>query len=82
MPVHDIDYRLIGDDLQIVEIELDPGESVRAEAGAMLYMDERIRMDTGHRRRVHERSQAADRGRELLYHVVHQRGAEESARRL
>ena len=47
MPVHDIDYRLIGDDLQIVEIELDPGEAVRAEAGAMLYMDDAIRMDTG-----------------------------------
>ena len=44
---HDIDYRLIGDDLQIVEIELDPGEAVRAEAGAMLYMDEHVRMDTG-----------------------------------
>ncbi|MGB3542929.1 TIGR00266 family protein [Rubrivirga sp.] len=47
MPVHEIDYRLIGDDLQIVEVELDPGESVRAEAGAMLYMDEAIQMDTG-----------------------------------
>ncbi len=47
MPAHEIDYRLIGDDLQIVEIELDPGESVRAEAGAMLYMDAGIRMDTG-----------------------------------
>ncbi|MEM0962458.1 MAG: TIGR00266 family protein [Bacteroidota bacterium] len=47
MPVHEIDYRLIGDDLQIVEIELDPGEAVRAEAGAMLYTDEAIRMDTG-----------------------------------
>ena len=47
MPVHDIDYKLIGDDLQIVEVELDPGESVRAEAGAMLYRDEAIRMDTG-----------------------------------
>ena len=47
MPAHDIDYRLIGDDLQIVEIELDPGEAVRAEAGAMLYMDDGIRMDTG-----------------------------------
>ena len=47
MPAHDIDYRLIGDDLQIVEIELDPGESVRAEAGAMLYMDAGIKMDTG-----------------------------------
>ena len=44
---HDIDYTLHGDDMQIVEIELDPGESVRAEAGAMLYMDGPIRMDTG-----------------------------------
>lgn len=47
MPAHDIDYRLIGDDLQIVEVELDPGESVRAEAGAMLYMDAAVTMDTG-----------------------------------
>lgn len=47
MAAHDIEYRLLGDDLQIVEIELDPGESVRAEAGAMLYMDDGIRMDTG-----------------------------------
>lgn len=44
---HEIDYRLIGDDLQIVEVELDPGEAVRAEAGAMLYMDAGVRMDTG-----------------------------------
>ena len=47
MPAHDIDYRLIGDDLQIVEVELDPGETVRAEAGAMLYMDADVQMDTG-----------------------------------
>ncbi len=47
MPAHEIDYTLIGDDLQIVEIELDPGEAVRAEAGAMLYMDQGVRMDTG-----------------------------------
>ena len=47
MAAHEIDYRLIGDDLQIVEVELDPGEAVRAEAGAMLYMDDGIRMDTG-----------------------------------
>ncbi|OZC02817.1 TIGR00266 family protein [Rubricoccus marinus] len=44
---HDIDYTLHGDDMQIVEIELDPGEAVRAEAGAMLYMDGPIQMDTG-----------------------------------
>ena len=47
MAAHEIDYRLIGDDMQVVEIELDPGESVRAEAGAMLYMDAGIHMDTG-----------------------------------
>ena len=29
---HDIDYKIIGDDIQVVEIELDPGEAVRAEA--------------------------------------------------
>jgi uncharacterized protein (TIGR00266 family) len=42
-----IDYKIMGDDMQIVEIELDPNEGVRAEAGAMMYMTEGIRMDTG-----------------------------------
>ncbi len=41
-----IDYRIIGDDMQIVEIELDPGEGVRAEAGAMMYMEKDIQMQT------------------------------------
>jgi len=41
-----IDYRIIGDDMQIVEIELDPGEGVRAEAGAMMYMEKDIEMQT------------------------------------
>ena len=41
-----IDFEIIGDDLQLVEIELDPGESVIAEAGAMNYMDGCIRMET------------------------------------
>ena len=41
-----IDYEIFGDDMQLVEIELDPGESVIAEAGAMNYMDARIKMDT------------------------------------
>lgn len=41
-----IDYRIHGDDMQMVEIELDPGEGVRAEAGAMMYMDQNIQMDT------------------------------------
>jgi uncharacterized protein (TIGR00266 family) len=37
-----VDYQVVGDDLQLVEVELDPGESVVAEAGAMNYMDEGI----------------------------------------
>lgn len=41
-----VDYQIIGDDLQLVEIELDPGEGVRAEAGAMIYMDDGIQMQT------------------------------------
>jgi uncharacterized protein (TIGR00266 family) len=42
MKSHEIDYELIGDDMQIVEVELDPGETVIAEAGAMNYMDDHI----------------------------------------
>ena len=42
MRSHDIDYKIIGDDIQFVEIELDPNETVIAEAGAMVYMEEGI----------------------------------------
>ncbi len=42
MKSHDIDYKIIGDDMQIVEVELDPGEVVIAEAGSMNYMDSNI----------------------------------------
>jgi uncharacterized protein (TIGR00266 family) len=41
-----IDYKIFGDDMQIVEIELDPHEGVRAEAGAMMYMEDGIEMQT------------------------------------
>lgn len=41
-----IDYKIYGDDMQTVEIELDPGEGVRAEAGAMMYMEQGIEMQT------------------------------------
>ncbi len=41
-----IDYKIVGDDMQLVEIELDPGEGVRAEAGAMMYMDNDIEIQT------------------------------------
>lgn len=42
-----IDYQIFGDDLQLVEVELDPGEGVRAEAGTMTYMEDGIEMQTG-----------------------------------
>lgn len=41
-----IDYTVLGDDMQLVEIGLDPGEGVRAEAGAMMYMEDGIQMQT------------------------------------
>ncbi|HEX6533297.1 MAG TPA: TIGR00266 family protein [Gemmatimonadaceae bacterium] len=41
-----IDYRVIGDDLQAVIITLDPGEAVVAEAGAMMFMQDGISMAT------------------------------------
>ncbi|MBL0342085.1 MAG: TIGR00266 family protein [Bacteroidetes bacterium] len=43
---HEIDYRILGDDIQVVEVEMDPGEGVRAEVGSMLFMEEGIQMDT------------------------------------
>jgi uncharacterized protein (TIGR00266 family) len=46
MRAHEIDYRIIGDDIQLVEIELDPGETVIAEAGSMMYMDNQIKFET------------------------------------
>ncbi len=42
MKCHEVDYKILGDDMQIVEVELDPGETVIAEAGAMNYMDDGI----------------------------------------
>lgn len=39
---HEVDYKILGDDMQMVEVELDPGETVIAEAGAMNYMDDGI----------------------------------------
>lgn len=42
----DIEYEIVGDDMQFVEIELDPGETVVAEAGAMMYMTQGVRMET------------------------------------
>ncbi|WP_026699724.1 TIGR00266 family protein [Salibacterium aidingense] len=43
---HEIDYELHGDDMQFVEVELDPEETVIAEAGGLMMMDEDIQMET------------------------------------
>jgi uncharacterized protein (TIGR00266 family) len=42
----EIDYRIVGNDMQFVEVELDPGESAIAEAGALMYKDAAVQMDT------------------------------------
>ena len=44
--MHEIDYHIHGDDMQFVEIELDPQEAVVAEAGGMMFMEEGIEMET------------------------------------
>ena len=46
MNSHEIDYKIFGDDLQCVEVELDPQETVIAEAGSMMMMDASIEMNT------------------------------------
>jgi len=46
MKAHEIDYTIYGEEMQFVEIGLDPGEAVVAEAGSFMMMDEQIRMDT------------------------------------
>src|SRR3954469_15380783 len=44
--MHEIDYKIYGDDMQFVEVELDPMEAAVAEAGGMMYMDDGIEMET------------------------------------
>src|SRR4051812_2830687 len=43
--MHVVDYQIHGSEMQFVEIELDPGEAVVAEAGAMMFMEEGIAME-------------------------------------
>ncbi len=43
---HEIDYKIYGDDMQFVEIELDPHETVVAEAGSFMMMEDDIHMET------------------------------------
>jgi uncharacterized protein (TIGR00266 family) len=44
--MHEVDFKVFGDDMQFVEIELDPQEAAVAEAGGMMYMDDGIEMET------------------------------------
>jgi uncharacterized protein (TIGR00266 family) len=44
--MHEIDYKIFGNEMQYVEVELDPGEATVAEAGGMMYMDDGIEMET------------------------------------
>lgn len=46
MQCHEVDYEIFGDDMQIVEVELDPGETVIAEAGAINYMEDGITFES------------------------------------
>ncbi len=46
MNTHEIDYRIIGEEMQCVEVELDPQETVIAEAGSLMYMDRDIQMES------------------------------------
>jgi uncharacterized protein (TIGR00266 family) len=43
---HEVDYDIVGNEMQFVEVELDPGEGAVAEAGAMMYMTTGIQMTT------------------------------------
>ena len=44
MKAHEIDYKIYGEEMQFVEIELDPNEGVVAESGSFMMMDDEIKM--------------------------------------
>ena len=44
--MYEVDYKVFGDDMQYVEIELDPLEAAVAEAGGMMYMEDGIAIET------------------------------------
>lgn len=46
MNAHEIDYKIIGEEMQCVEIELDPHETTIAEAGSLMFMEDNIQMET------------------------------------
>ena len=80
-----IHYKIFGDDMQVVEIELDPREGVRAEAGAMMYMEDGIEMQTSTGgifqgvKRIRSIFEAPNQGRTL---TSGKRGSEKAFQRL
>jgi uncharacterized protein (TIGR00266 family) len=70
MRCHEVDYEILGDDMQVVEIELDPGETVIAEAGAMNWMEDGItfetRMGDGSRKSAGVFDKLLDAGKRVL----------------
>ncbi|MBN2346101.1 MAG: AIM24 family protein, partial [Candidatus Aminicenantes bacterium] len=46
MKAHEVDYKIYGDDMQVVEVELDHGETVVAEAGVMNWMEDGVAFET------------------------------------
>ena len=44
--MHEVEYEILGDDMQFVKVELDPHEAVVAEAGSMMYIEDGVQMDT------------------------------------
>jgi uncharacterized protein (TIGR00266 family) len=44
--MHEIEFKIFGDDMQYVEVELDPNEATVAEAGGLMYMDDGVEMET------------------------------------
>ncbi len=84
MPNDDVDYEIKGQELQFVEVELDPGESAVAEAGAMVWKDACVTMSTvfgdgseaaggggGFMGKAALRRAAAGDGGEPVHHRVH-----------
>ena len=67
-----VDYKIHGDDMQIVEVELDPKEGVRAEAGAMMFMSD---WNADFHRRGVQRTQANADRREFFHNHLSQQWA-------
>ena len=45
--VHEIEYKIVGDDMQAVIISLGPGEAIQAEAGSLMFLEDGISINTG-----------------------------------